>query len=211
MSDRGLSRIAFASIVAGVGALLVAVVWGGWHYQGYDHARQYISELGATGAPTGGVVSQWGFVPNGLLVTVFFIMAAWILRRSALAVVACILLAMNGIGMTGAGVYPCDFECSRADPSPAAMLHDLFAVLGYLCAILGVLLLSLWAAISRARWLAAIGFVALAANIVGFPAIVAEVELVGLYQRGMETTLGLFMLAFGWSLMNSLRPAAAPT
>lgn len=210
-SDRGLSRIAFASIVAGVGVLLVAVVWGGWLYPGYDHARQYISELGATGAPAGAVVSQWGFIPNGLLVTVFCLLVAWILRRSALAVVACLLLALNGVGMTGAGVYPCDFECSRSDPSPGAMLHDLFAVLGYLCAILGVALASLWAAISRARWLAVIGFVALAVNVLGFPAIIAEVELVGLYQRAMEAALGLFLVAFGWALTKGLRPRTART
>ena len=203
--DAGLSRLAFAAIVAGVGVLFAAVVWGGVVYPGYDHARQFMSELGATGAVTGSRVSNWGFVPNGVLVTVFSLLAAWILRRSALAVVACLLLAANGVGMAGAGVYPCDFECSRSDPSAAAMLHDLFGGLGYLCAILGVGLASLWARKSDAPWLAPLGVVVLIVSVIGFYGVVAEVELFGLFQRAMETALAVFMLALGWALTKGLR------
>jgi hypothetical membrane protein len=205
--DAGLSRIAFAALVAGLGILLASVVWGGWNYPGYDHARQFMSELGATGAVTGPAVSQWGFVPNGVLITVFCLLAAWILRRSALAVVACLLLALNGAGMTGAGVYPCDFECSRSDPSAAALLHDLFGGLGYLCAILGVGLAALWARKSDASWLAPLGFVALIVSVVGFYGVVGEVALAGLFQRAMETALAVFMLALGWALVQGARGA----
>ena len=204
-ADAGLSRLAFAAVVAGLGILFAAVVWGGSVYPGYDHARQFMSELGATGAVTGSRVSNWGFVPNGVLITVFSLLAAWILRRSALAVAACLLLAANGVGMAGAGVYPCDFECSRSDPTAAAVLHDLFGGLGYLCAILGVGLASLWARNSDAPWLAPLGVVVLIVSVIGFYGVVAEVELMGLFQRAMETALAVFMLAFGWALMKGLR------
>ncbi|MDZ4113724.1 MAG: DUF998 domain-containing protein [Brevundimonas sp.] len=205
MADAGLSRLAFAALVAGLGILLAAVVWGGSAYPGYDHARQFISELGATGAVTGPSVNNWGFVPNGLLITGFSLLAAWILRRSALAVTACVLLAANGVGMAGAGVYPCDFECSRSVPSTTALLHDLFGGLGYLCAILGVGLAALWARKSEAAWLAPLGVVVLIVSIVGFYGLIAEVELPGLFQRAMETALASFMLALGWALMKGLR------
>jgi hypothetical membrane protein len=205
VADAGLSRLAFAALVAGLGVLLAAVVWGGSVYPGYDHARQFISELGATGAVTGSTVNNWGFVPNGVLITGFSLLAAWILRRSALAVTACLLLAANGVGMAGAGVYPCDFECSRADPSAAALLHDLFGGLGYLCAILGVGLAALWARKSEAPWLAPLGALVLIVSVIGFYGVVAEVELQGLFQRAMETALAIFMLALGWALMKGLR------
>lgn len=206
-ADAGLSRLAFGVIVLGVGVLLGAVVWGGAVYPGYDHARQFMSELGATGAVTGPKVNAWGYVPNGLLVAVFCLLAAWILRRSPLALVACLFLAGNGVGMAGAGVYPCDFECSRSDPSAAALLHDLFGGLGYLCAIVGVGLASLWARKSDAPWLAPLGLVVLIVSVVGFWGVVAEVELLGLFQRAMETALAVFMLALGWALMTGLRAA----
>jgi hypothetical membrane protein len=203
--DVTLSRIAFATIIAGVAVLLVAVVLGGAVYPGYDHTRQFMSELGATGSVTGAWVNPLGYVPNGVLITVFSVIAAWILRRSALAVTACLLLAGNGIGMTGAGIYPCDFECSRSDPSSAAVLHDLFGGLGYLCAIIGVGLASLWARRSDAPWLAPIGVVVLIVSVVGFYGVVAEVELMGLFQRVMEAALAVFMLALGWALVKGLR------
>lgn len=210
--DAGLSRIAFGLLVAGLGVLLAAVLWGGSVYPDYDHARQYISELGATGSTTGPAVNAWGFIPNGALIAAFCLMAGWILRRSALAVVACLLLALNGIGMAGAGVYPCDFECGRSDPSAAAMLHDLFGGLGYLCGIFGVALATLWARKSEAPWLAAVGVVALIVSFVGFYAIVVELPLAGLFQRGMEIALGLFMTALGWVLVHGVRglPRAQP-
>ena len=209
--DAGLSRIAFAALLAGLGILLAAVVWGGSAYPGYDHARQFMSELGATGAANGAMVSNWGFVPNGVLVTAFCLLAAWILRGSALAVVACLLLALNGVGMTGAGVYPCDFECSRADPSPASLLHDLFGGLGYLCAIFGVGLAALWARKSDAPWLTPIGVGALIVSIVGLSAVIAEVELAGLFQRAMEVALAVFMVALGWALIRGLRGRRSAT
>lgn len=206
-ADAGLSRLAFGAIALGVGVLFAAVVWGGAAYPDYDHARQFMSELGATGAVTGSSVNVWGYVPNGVLVTAFSLLAAWILRHSALAVVACLLLAANGVGMMGAGVYPCDFECSRSDPSAAALLHDLFGGLGYLCAIFGVGLAALWAWRNSAQRLAMLGVVVLIVSLVGFYGVVVEVEYLGLFQRAMETALAVFMLALGWALVKGLRAA----
>ena len=206
MADTGLSRLAFAAIAVGVGVLVVTVLWGGANYPDYDHARQYMSELGATGSVTGGWVNTWGYIPNGVLMTVGSLLAAWVLRRSALAVLGCLLLAGNGLGMTGAGIYPCDFECSRSDPSAVAMLHDLFGGLGYLLAIVGVALVALWARSSTARWLAPLGGVVVIVSVLGLYGVIAEVELKGLLQRLMETALAVFMLALGWALTQGLRP-----
>ena len=199
-----LSRIAFAALVLGLAVLLVSVVWGGTVYPGYDHARQFMSELGATGSVTGAAVNRWGYIPNGVLVSAFCLIAGWILRRSALATVACLLLAFNGVGMAFAGVYPCDFECSRSDPTVAAELHDLWGGLGYLSAIIGTGLAALWAGKSDAPWLSPIGAGAAIVGLIGFSGVVAEVELAGLFQRAMETALAVFMLALGWALTQGL-------
>jgi len=205
ISNTVLSRIGFAALVLGLVALVMCVVWGGAVYPDYDHARQFMSELGATGSTTGTAVSNWGFVPNGILVTVFCVMAAWMLRHSALAVIACLLLALNGVGMAGAGVFPCDFECGRSDPTVVAQLHDLFAGVGYLCAITGVGVACVWAFRIGARWLAVLSVITVMISVIGFTAIVAEVELAGLFQRAMETALAVFMLALGWLTLDSGR------
>lgn len=215
VSDTVSSRIAVFALVLGLVALVVSVAWGGAVYPGYDHLRQFMSELGATGSVTGEAVNRWGFIPNGVLIAVFCLLAAWVLRRSALAVTACLLLALNGVGMAGAGVYPCDFECSRANSTVAAELHDLWGGVGYLSAILGTVLASLWARRSDAPWLTPIGVGAAVVSLVGLFAIVAEVEFAGLFQRAMETALAVFMLSLGWALTKGLTgkrvPATAST
>ncbi len=203
-TDTLLGRIAFIALVLALLSLVVSVVWGGAVYPGYDHLRQFMSELGATGSVTGEAVNRWGLVPNGILLVIFCLLAAWVLRGSALAVTACLFLAFFGVGMAVAGFYPCDFECNRSHPTAAAKMHDLWGGLGYLSAILGTLLASLWARKCDAPWLTPIGMGAAVVSLVGFSAIVAEVELAGLFQRAMETALAVFMLSLGWALMNGL-------
>ncbi len=201
----GLSRIAFALLVLGVVVLIVAAVWGGSVYPGYDHVEQYLSELGATGAVTGPAVSGWGFVPNGLLYAAFCLIAAWLLRGSALAVLGCLFMACNGFGMAGAGVYPCDFECPQSDMSTTALLHDVYGGLGYLGAVVGIVLMAIWARKSAAPWLAPLGAVAAIVSFVGFSIMIADIGMRGLFQRSGEVAVAGFMLALGWALMKGLR------
>ena len=111
--------------------------------------------------------------------------------------------------MAGAGIFPCDFECSRSDPSATAQFHDLFGGVGYLCAILGVGLTAVWARRSDAPWLTPLSVVVLIVSVVGFFGVVAEFEFKGLYQRAMETALAIFMLALGWAMLKGLRGARA--
>ena len=195
-----LARVAFGLLILGELIQLVAILWGGAVYPGYDPMRQHISELGATGAVTGPAVSWWGFVPSGLLMAAFCLIAAWLLRRSVLAVIACFLLGWYAITLSAAGVYPCEFECAREVVTRNSMMHDLYGGTGYLTGIIGVGLAGMWARSSRAPWLAPLSAVCVLICIVGFGAIIADVEFGGLLQRGLEGALAVFLLAFGWAL-----------
>lgn len=203
-----LARLAFALLVVGELIQLATVIAGGAFYPDYDHARQYISELGATGAVTGPAVSWFGFVPSGLLITAFCLIAAWLLRRNALAVVACVMLAWYGLSLSAAGVYPCAFECARTEVSFNAMMHDLVGGTGYLTGILGVALAALAIRSDRAGWLRPLGLVCAAVAVAGFAAIIVDVELGGLFQRALEGSLAVFLLAFGWALARGSPPAS---
>lgn len=194
------ARLAFGLLVVGELIQLGAVLVGGAVYPGYDHARQYISELGATGAVTGPAVSWWGFVPGGLFITAFCLIAAWLLRRNLLAVAACLMLAWYGLSLSAAGVYPCAFECARTEVSFDAMMHDLVGGTGYLTGVLGVALAAFSIRSGDARWLRPLGLVCAVVATVGFAAIIADVELGGVFQRALEGALAVFLLAFGWAL-----------
>ena len=193
-------RVAFGLLLIGELIQLGAIIIGGAAYPGYDHARQYISELGATGAVTGPIVSWWGFVPSGLFITGFCLIAAGLMRRSGLAVAACLMLAWYGLSLSAAGVYPCAFECARTEVTFDAMMHDLVGGTGYLTGVLGVALAALSIRSGDARWLRPLGLVCAVVAATGFSAIIVDVELGGVFQRALEGALAVFLLAFGWAL-----------
>lgn len=137
-----LRQLAFACAILSLMILAFAAVSAGFAYPGYDHLRQYISELGATGAATGPEVS-YAFMASGVLLAAFWLMCIPLFPRSPLAMVGFGLSALNGLGLMFGGVFPCDFQCSLASPSPAAMLHEVLGGIGYLCGLAGLALVGL--------------------------------------------------------------------
>jgi hypothetical membrane protein len=199
-------RIAFLLLVLGNLIQAVAIGIGGAVYPGYDHLYQYISELGATGAVTGPAVSRLGFVPAGIVIALGCLIAAWVSRRSGLAVAVWLLLGWYGVSLTAAGVYPCEFECARAEPTFNALMHDLFGGTGYLTAIIGIALGGFVAGVQGRRWLVGLSVVCTAVTVVAFWGVIAETEPGGLIQRALEGAIVVFTLALGGGLM---RPAKA--
>lgn len=202
-------RVAFGLLAAGFLIQLVTILWGGAVYPGYDHSLQYISELGATGAVTGPAVSWWGFVPSGLLIGAGCLLAAWVARRSSLATIAWLLLSWYGLTLAAAGVYPCAFECARADASVNALLHDLFGGTGYLTGIIGIPLAGLAAKREGRTGLAVLSLVCTIVAVAGFAGVIAEASPGGLIQRMLEGAVALVILGLGWTLTRPLPLAAS--
>jgi hypothetical membrane protein len=201
-------RIAFGLLAIGLLIQLITIVWAGAVYPGYDHAHQYISELGATGALTGAAVSWWGFVPSGLLIGAGCLIAAWLGRRNGLAILAWLGLAWFGLTLAAAGVYPCAFECARTDASFNALMHDLYGGTGYLTGIIGLALGGFVARKQDQPKLAILAAVCTVLAVVGFGGVIAEIQPGGLIQRMLEGSVDLFILAFGWTLTRK-RPLQA--
>jgi hypothetical membrane protein len=193
-------RFALILLVLGEVIQWGTILIGGLVYPGYDPLRQYISELGATGAVTGSAVSWFGFFPSGLLIVGFCLISAALLRRNPAAVVGLLLLAWYAFGLIGAAVYPCAFECSRAEPTAAQMMHDLIGGTGYLAGVAGVLLAALAMGRTRARWLLPLGLVCFVVALISFGGVVGDIEMRGLAQRILEAALTIFLLAVGWAL-----------
>ncbi|MFP2907793.1 DUF998 domain-containing protein [Pyxidicoccus sp. 3LFB2] len=201
-----MRTIAFACASLSLLTLAGATLAGGLAYPGYDHLRQYISELGATGADTGQAVSL-AFMASGTLLAAFWLMCARLFPKSPLLTVGFGLSALNGLGLFFGGVFRCDFECSLASPSKAAMLHELLGGLGYLAGLVGLLVIGL-AMRSRpaGRGLFSVALVC------GVPAFMASLlidpafEFHGAAQRVLELALGVWTVAVALSVR---RPAGA--
>ena len=190
-----IRHIAFGCGVLSLLVLASATIAGGMAYPGYDHLTQYISELGATGAPTSRGVSL-AFMVSGGLLTGFWLLCSGLFPRSILSILGFGLSALNGLGLLLGGVFRCDFECSTADLSPAAVLHDVFGGVGYLCGIAGVFLVG----IATRRWPQGRGLFRLSL-ICGVPAALAiglihpDFPWLGAAQRVVEIALAVWTLA----------------
>lgn len=188
-------HIAFGCGILSLLVLATATLAGGLAYPGYDHLTQYISELGATGAPTSRAVSLAFMVSGGLLV-IFWLLSAGLVPRSVLSILGFGLSALNGLGLLLGGVFRCDFECSAADLSPDALLHDVFGGVGYLCGIAGVFLVG----IAARSWPQGRGLFRLSL-ICGVPAALAiwlihpAFEWYGAAQRVVEIALTVWTVA----------------
>lgn len=199
-------HIAFGCGVLSLLVLALATIAGGMAYPGYDHLTQYISELGATGAPTAEAVSLAFMVSGGLLAG-FWILCAGVFPRSLLSILGFGLSALNGVGLLLGGVFQCDFECSTADLSREALLHDVFGGVGYLAGIAGVFLIGF----AARHWPQGRGMFGLSL-VCGVPAALAiwlihpEFEWYGVAQRVVEIALAIWTLAVALRLRS---PAGA--
>jgi hypothetical membrane protein len=137
-----MRNLAFACAVLSLLILALAAIAGGFAYPGYNHLTQYISELGATGATTGQAVSG-AFMASGVLLAVFWLLCIGLFPKSPLSVIGFGLSALNGLGLMFGGVFPCDFECSLEGASSTAVLHDVLGGIGYLCGVVGLMLVGL--------------------------------------------------------------------
>lgn len=205
-----MNKLAMITGVLGALWVLALTLIGGATFDGYDHVAQYISELGATGAPQGWAVSWLGFLPAGVLVCAFSFFAWSAAPRSVLSTIGFFGVFLFAIGYVGSAFFPCDYGCRPDNPSPSQVMHELVGLAGYFFAPLMLLLLGLaawkWPA---AKWLAIWGFIGAGAALVSLGGLMdPSSPAVGLYQRVLETSMLSWVVACGMYLGLQKRTAA---
>lgn len=179
-----------ATGVLGAFWMLGMVLIGGATFAGYDHASQFISELGANGAPQGFAMSWFGFLPTGILTCAFALFAWLAAPRSALSTLGFFGVLLFAIGYVGAAFFRCDFGCRPDEPSASQMMHNLFGVTGYLFAPLSLLFLGL----AARKWpgasgVSALGFVGAALSVAALAVFSPDFAYVGIAQRALEASM----------------------
>jgi hypothetical protein len=172
------------------------VVWAAALTPGYSHLSQFISELGATGARYELLVRFAGFLPAGLLLLAFCVLAFTAIPRSRSVSLSLFGLALYAGGYLVAAAFPCDAGCRPAEPSTSQLIHNAGGLVGYLVAPLFLFTL----ARAARSWPGASGLAA-AGYVASFIALGAVLTLspssgaVGLSQRALEFAV------LGWVLM----------
>lgn len=129
--------------------LLAPVLWAamivttGELRPGFDHVVQYISELGERGSSTEIPMRYGGFVATGLMhiayALAFYVTVKRATQRPWLTLLVALLIALNGLGRIGAGIFACEPGCAAPDVL-AQRLHSQSATVAFL-AIAGATLL----------------------------------------------------------------------
>lgn len=188
--------LAVWSAFVGYALFFGMIIWTGAAWPGYDHLRQFISELGATGAPNGETFSLWGFIVPGVLLMVFPVAAFLALPRSVVGFIGFALILLFASGAFFGGVYPCDFGCVTEGGSESQRMHELLGLGGYLTAPLALLLVGL----ASRRWPGAAGLFPLGVlgavvAVVAMPLMVMDIEFDGAAQRALEGAMAIWILA----------------
>lgn len=129
-----LARLVFPFAALSAVFVLLLTVLGGANFPNYSHASQFISELGATGAPHEMLIRFTGFLPAGVFLWLFSLGAFLLLPRSRLTTFGLIGIFLYAGGYVVAAFFPCDLGCRPVQPSTSQVIHNLFGLIGYVAA-----------------------------------------------------------------------------
>jgi len=185
-----------------LGAILFvsAAISGGFLTENYNPISQYISETYATGTPYGKLLRFWGFIPSGILLTIFFVAAIKKFPKNKFIKIGFVGLAIfYGIASIIVGIFPCDKGCPDGleNVSASQIIHNLTGLLTYLIVPASILLIGkgLKAALvdikttkytSILGWLSLVFVIILLSN--------PKSNYIGLYQRIIETIFIIWII-----------------
>jgi len=122
-----LGPLLWLSLIAVAGAL----------QPGFSHVTQYISELAERGSSTETLMRYAAFEFTGFLYLCFALALMGEFRNGRFSRLAACLIALDGLGRIGAGVFPCDPGCVGL--SLSQNLHHFFATVGFSSGILATI------------------------------------------------------------------------
>jgi hypothetical membrane protein len=201
-------KLAMVCGVLGALWVLALVLYGGATFPGYDHATQFISELGATGAPQGQFVSWAGFLPTGVLVCSFAVLGWLAAPKSVWSAIGFVGVFLFAFGYAGSAFFPCDYGCRPEEPTFSQTMHYLLGLPGYFLAPLTLARLGVaarnW---PKARHINVLGFVCATTALIALAFLSPDYEYVGVAQRVLEASMLIWVAAC--ALYLGTRPRAA--
>jgi|Deesub1362A_J573_1020465.scaffolds.fasta_scaffold01030_10 hypothetical membrane protein len=174
---------------------------------GYSPVAQVVSELGAPGMPYAGLINYGGFITTGLMVLLYSLWVRRALGPGLLARISCSLISLNGLGLLGSGLLPCDPGCPLEAASPTMIGHAVSGILTFSLSAITPLPISLllWRRGQRSLFLAWSLLTAMA--LVALLALMFSPLIEGLRGLHQATFLAVF---FHWLILFTLLTKGSP-
>ena len=175
--------------------LSASVLVAGAFYPGYNHISQFMSELGAVGAPHDALMNMAGFFGTEILFVAGLVLALSLMPKTKTNIIGLLFLFGYPIAVSVSAWAPCDAFCRPEEPSVSHIIHMTSALFGYLCAVIGLSILAQQSCQSNTSTLLRMSSYALAPIlIVAFGSMTPDNAYAGAIQRLAETTL------YGWTI-----------
>ncbi len=130
--------------ILGVTLFGLASFLGGFQFDDYDPISQYISETMAVDMPYGKTLRFFGYIPSGILLTVFAFAGFKKFPKSNLTKFGFWGLGIfYGIATIVVGIFPCDKGCNKelVDPSISQLIHNLTGLLTYIFVPISIIMI----------------------------------------------------------------------
>ena len=201
------NKITFFIGILGVTLFVVASIVGGLLIGYYSFTAQYISESYAIDTEYGVFLRTFGYVPSGILITIFCFLGAAFFRPGTLTKIGFYGLGIfYGLATVIVGIFPCDSGCNRAfiDPSISQVIHNLMGVLTYIFVPISIILIGIGLKQSNYNRLSiqAIFHGSISMLLVFFFFSNADSEYIGLYQRMVEAVFIIWIITCAIAIKN---------
>lgn len=129
------NKFTFLIGILGVSLFIVSSIVGGFLIENYSILSQYISETYAIDTEYGVILRTFGYIPSGILLTLFFFFGFTYFQSSKLTKIGFLGLGIfYGLATVVVGIFPCDSGCNKQliDPSFSQVIHNLTGLLTYI-------------------------------------------------------------------------------
>ncbi len=201
---------AFLFGILGIVFFISAAFLGGLQFSDYSHISQLISESYTIDSPYGVYLRYLGFMPSGIFISIFSLLAIKELPRSKLNWIGFLGIGIfYGLATVLVSIFSCDKGCDKelVDPSISQLIHNLTGLLTYTIVPVSLILLG----IAARKWKAgnSISLVGIFCGIVSiiFVGILSadlQSKFAGLYQRIIEGAI-LYWIASCSFYLNHLK------
>ena len=187
--------------ILGVAIFCIASILGGFQFDNYNPISQYISETMAVDTPYGKELRLFGYIPSGILLTIFSI--AGIKKFPKLTLIKIGFWGLGifyGIATIVVGLFPCDQGCNKEliNPSVSQVIHNLTGLFTYIFVPISIIIIGIGLRQSKKfKGLSKIAFYCglISIGFIGLLFSNPETIYAGLFQRIIELSFITWIIA----------------
>lgn len=196
--------ITFSLGIVGVLFFVLTTIIGGFLNPNYSHTQQFISELYAQNATNADALRFFGYLPSGILIFLFALLALKNTPKSSLNTLGFLGIGIGyGLGTVICSIFNCDTGCNPEfiNPSLSQIIHNLSGFLTYCIVPFAILFIGIasnkW---NNAKILTYISFALFIVSLsfVGMLNTNLQSPYKGIIQRVIEVSILVWIIIFSF-------------